>query len=191
MVLRMTVGLVLTVVALAIAGRRLWWLKRLAFSGQPAPDPGRGRPGAPGPGRGGPGHRGDRAAQAAEVVGARRGARGHVLGLHRAAADDHRGLRRAVLPHLRDPGDRALGLHRVHRGPVRRRGAGIITFAVIRIRSNPHSEGRKSRFFGSHTRAAWVVLGMIFLVIATLLLYRGAQIDTGVFPCSGRGWGNP
>jgi hypothetical protein len=37
-VLRMTVGLVLTVVAFAIAGRRLWWLKRLAFSGQPAPE---------------------------------------------------------------------------------------------------------------------------------------------------------
>src|SRR5690349_1852905 len=34
----MTVGLVLTVVALAIAVRRLWWLKRLAFSGQPAPE---------------------------------------------------------------------------------------------------------------------------------------------------------
>jgi Fe-S oxidoreductase len=53
---------------------------------------------------------------------------------------------------------------------------------VIRLRNNPHSEGRKSRFFGSHTRAAWVVLGMIFGVIATLLLYRGAQINTGVFP---------
>ena len=38
MVLRMTVGLVLTVVALAIAARRMWWLKRLAFSGQPAPE---------------------------------------------------------------------------------------------------------------------------------------------------------
>src|SRR5712672_4493496 len=34
----MTVGLVLTVVALAVAGRRMWWLKRLAFSGQPAPE---------------------------------------------------------------------------------------------------------------------------------------------------------
>src|SRR6201990_3684243 len=34
----MTVGLVLTVVALAIAGRRMWWLKQLAFSGQPAPE---------------------------------------------------------------------------------------------------------------------------------------------------------
>jgi Fe-S oxidoreductase len=60
--------------------------------------------------------------------------------------------------------------------------AGIVTFTVIRLRDNPHSEGRESRFFGSHTRAAWVVLGMIFLVIATLLLYRGAQVNTGVFP---------
>jgi hypothetical protein len=34
----MTVGLVLTVVAFAIAGRRLWWLRRLAVSGQPAPE---------------------------------------------------------------------------------------------------------------------------------------------------------
>ena len=59
---------------------------------------------------------------------------------------------------------------------------GVITFAVIRLRNDPHKEGRKSRFFGSHTGAAWVVLGMIFLVIATLLLYRGAQVNTGVFP---------
>src|SRR5262249_34344599 len=51
-----------------------------------------------------------------------------------------------------------------------------------RIRNNPDKEGRKSRFFGSHTGATWVVLGMIFLVVATLLIYRGAQINTGVFP---------
>ena len=38
MVLRMIVGLVLTAAAFAIAGRRLWWLRRLAFSGQPAPE---------------------------------------------------------------------------------------------------------------------------------------------------------
>src|SRR6202050_4568916 len=37
-VLRMIVGLVLTVAALGIAGRRMWWLKRLAFTGQPAPE---------------------------------------------------------------------------------------------------------------------------------------------------------
>ena len=38
MVLRMVVGLALTAAAFAIAGRRVWWLKRLAFTGQPAPD---------------------------------------------------------------------------------------------------------------------------------------------------------
>ncbi len=60
--------------------------------------------------------------------------------------------------------------------------AGIITFAVIRLTSDPKREGRKSRFAGSHTGAAWLVLLGIFLVIATLLLYRGAQINTGDFP---------
>src|ERR1700740_2706553 len=34
----MIVGLGLTVIAFAVAGQRLWWLKRLAFSGQPAPE---------------------------------------------------------------------------------------------------------------------------------------------------------
>ena len=38
MLVRIVIGLVLTVVAFAIAGRRLWWLKRLAMSGQPAPE---------------------------------------------------------------------------------------------------------------------------------------------------------
>jgi hypothetical protein len=59
--------------------------------------------------------------------------------------------------------------------------AGIITFTVIRLRNDPRKEGRRSRFFGSHTRAAWVVLGMIAVVIVTLLVYRGAQQNTGVF----------
>src|ERR1700748_603230 len=54
------------------------------------------RAGAPGAGPGGAGDRGDRAAEAAEVDGARGRARGDVLGFHRAAADDHRGVRVAV-----------------------------------------------------------------------------------------------
>jgi Fe-S oxidoreductase len=58
---------------------------------------------------------------------------------------------------------------------------------VIRVRQNPHQEGRRSRFFGSHTRAAWVVLAMIAAVIITLLIYRGAQQNTGVFPYP-HGW---
>ncbi|MBV9384616.1 MAG: hypothetical protein JOY82_13485, partial [Streptosporangiaceae bacterium] len=38
MVARIVIGFGLTVVAFVVAGRRLWWLKRLAFSGQPAPE---------------------------------------------------------------------------------------------------------------------------------------------------------
>ncbi len=38
MALRIIIGLALTVIAAAIAGRRLWWLRRLAGAGQPAPE---------------------------------------------------------------------------------------------------------------------------------------------------------
>ena len=183
MVLRMTVGLVLTVVALAIAGRRLWWLKRLAFSGQPAPD--RVAAVREHPGR-------DVEVQATEVIGQRKLLKWSVPGAAHAAT--FWGFIVLLLTIIEAYGalfSRTFAIpgigHWAFIGFIEDLFAvgvlaGIITFAVIRIRSNPHSEGRKSRFFGSHTRAAWVVLGMIFLVIATLLLYRGAQINTGVFP---------
>ncbi|MGV1003217.1 MAG: (Fe-S)-binding protein [Candidatus Nanopelagicales bacterium] len=54
---------------------------------------------------------------------------------------------------------------------------GIGTFAIIRLRSDPAKRGRDSRFFGSHTGGAWTVLAMIFTVIFTLLLYRGARTN--------------
>jgi Fe-S oxidoreductase len=55
---------------------------------------------------------------------------------------------------------------------------GIIMFAIIRLINNPAKLGRASRFFGSHTKGAWLVLLMIFLVVATLLIYRGAKTNT-------------
>jgi Fe-S oxidoreductase len=58
----------------------------------------------------------------------------------------------------------------------------LATFTVIRLRESPHRLDRRSRFYGSHTRAAWITLFMIFLVISTLLLYRAAQTNTGDFP---------
>ncbi len=58
---------------------------------------------------------------------------------------------------------------------------GLATFAVIRLRSKPANEGRRSRFFGSHLGAAWFVLFMIFNVIWTLLLYRAAQFNVSYF----------
>ncbi len=51
--------------------------------------------------------------------------------------------------------------------------AGLATFTVLRIKQAPERLERKSRFYGSHTGPAWQILGMIFLVILTLLLYRG------------------
>jgi Fe-S oxidoreductase len=66
--------------------------------------------------------------------------------------------------------------------------AALATFSVIRLVQSPARKERSSRFYGSHTRAAWLVLFMIFNVIWTLLLYRGAQINTGVFPFQEDGW---
>jgi Fe-S oxidoreductase len=59
---------------------------------------------------------------------------------------------------------------------------GIIWFAINRLRNAPDRQQRASRFYGSHNGPAWVILGMIALVVLTLLLYRGAQYNTGHFP---------
>ena len=183
MVLRITVGLVLTVVALAIAGRRLWWLKRLALSGQPAPE--RIAAVRQHPGR-------DVATETTEVIGQRKLLKWTVPGV--AHALTFWGFTFLLLTIIESYGDlfsrtfaipgighwEAIGfLEDLFAVAVL---AGIITFTVIRWRNSPEREGRASRFFGSHTSAAWLVLAMIFFVIATLLLYRGAQINTGVFP---------
>ena len=179
----MTVGLVLTAVAFAVAGRRLWWLKRLAFSGQPAPE--RVAAVRDHVGR-------DVKTETTEVLGQRKLLKWTVPGAAHAAT--FWGFTILLLTIIESFGalfDRTFSLpwigHWAFIGFLEDLVAvgvlaGIITFTVIRLRNNPHTEGRKSRFYGSHTGAAWLVLGMIFLVIATLLIYRGAQINTGVFP---------
>jgi Fe-S oxidoreductase/TM2 domain-containing membrane protein YozV len=58
----------------------------------------------------------------------------------------------------------------------------LATFTIIRVRESPNRLDQRSRFYGSHRGAAWITLAMIFLVIATLLLYRGAQTNTADFP---------
>jgi Fe-S oxidoreductase len=188
MIARMVIGLVLTVAAFAIAGRRLWWLKRLALSGQPAPERlayVREHAG------------GDLRTQLTEVIGQRKLLKWSVPGAAHAAT--FWGFIILLLTIIeaygalfaRDFAFPGFG-HWAVVGFIEDLFAagvlfGIITFTVIRLRNDPHKEGRRSRFFGSHTRAAWVVLGMIFLVIVTLLLYRGAQQNTGVFPYP-HGW---
>ena len=54
---------------------------------------------------------------------------------------------------------------------------GIITFAIIRLRSEPKEYGRESRFYGSHTGGAWLILFMIFNVIWTYAIFRGASVN--------------
>ncbi|HYX98763.1 MAG TPA: (Fe-S)-binding protein [Mycobacterium sp.] len=60
--------------------------------------------------------------------------------------------------------------------------AGIATFAIIRLRSEPKEYGRSSRFYGSHTGGAWLILFMIFMVIFTFAIFRGASANTGTLP---------
>ena len=63
---------------------------------------------------------------------------------------------------------------------------GIVTFAIIRLRTGPKEHGRESRFYGSHTGGAWLILWMIFLVIFTFAFFRGAAVVNGNLPY---GWG--
>jgi Fe-S oxidoreductase len=180
---RIIIGLVLTVAALAIAGRRLWWLRRLALTGQPAPERLQYAKDHFGT---------DVETQATEVFGQRKLLKWSVPGI--AHALTFWGFIVLILTIIEAYGDlfsRTFAIPGIGTWPVI--GfledlfsvavlAGIVTFAIIRVRNNPHKEGRESRFSGSHLGAAWLVLGMIFLVILTLLVYRGAQINTGVFP---------
>ncbi|CDO09254.1 (Fe-S)-binding protein [Mycolicibacterium cosmeticum] len=55
--------------------------------------------------------------------------------------------------------------------------AGIVVFAIIRIAREPKKIGRESRFYGSHTGGAWEILFMIFLVILTYAIFRGAAVN--------------
>jgi Fe-S oxidoreductase len=179
----MTVGLILLVVAFAIAGGRLWWLGRVARAGQPAPERTEAVRTHP---------RRDVTTESTEVLGQRKLLKWTVPGA--AHALTFWGFTILLLTIIESYGtlfNRTFSLpwigHWAFIGFIEDLAAvgvlaGIIAFTVIRLRADPHREGRRSRFFGSHTGAAWLVLGMIFLVIATLLLYRGAQINTGVFP---------
>jgi Fe-S oxidoreductase len=63
---------------------------------------------------------------------------------------------------------------------------GLAIFSWIRIKNAPEKLGRRSRFEGSHLGGAWLTLFMIFNIIWTLLLFRGAAAAAGNFPY---GWG--
>jgi Fe-S oxidoreductase len=173
----------MTAAAAALAGRRLWWLGRLGLSGQPAPE----RIAAV---RSHPER--DAEVQATEVFGQRKLLKWTIPGLaHFVVFWGFIILIFTIIEAYGDLFSRGFAIpgigHSFALGFLEDLFsvlvlAGLVTFAVIRLRNQPEKEGRASRFYGSHTGAAWLVLAGIFLVVATLLLYRGAQIDTGYFP---------
>jgi hypothetical protein len=147
--LRIIIGLALTVAAFALAGRRLWWLFRLGRSGQPAPE--RIEAVREHPGR-------DARVQATEVIGQRKLLQWTVPGV--AHALTFWGFIVLILTIIEAYGDlfsRTFAIPGIGHWAVV--GfledlfavgvlAGIITFAVIRLRSDPKREGRASRFAG-------------------------------------------
>ncbi len=183
MALRIIIGLGLTLIAFAIAGRRLWWLYRLAMTGQPAPERIEALKTHPGKGA---------ETQVTEVFGQRKLLQWTVPGIaHFLTFWGFVILLLTILEAYGDLFSKTFAIpgigHWTFIGFVEDLFAvavlaGIAAFAVIRLRNNPKMQGRASRFSGSHTGAAWFVLLMIFGVIATLLIYRGAQINTGDFP---------
>jgi len=63
--------------------------------------------------------------------------------------------------------------------------ASLAVFTVIRLRESPARRERGSRFYRSHTGQAWVILGLIAVVIVTLLVFRGARAALGTLPYGG------
>jgi Fe-S oxidoreductase len=182
---RYIIGLVVTVVALAIAGRRFFYLYRLLRVG--GPDQRRFKKPA------------DSArAELVEVGGQKKLFRRTVPGLaHAFTFWGFTVLSFTILEAYGALFDKHFVVPLIGRG--RALGfiedlfavavlAALITFGIIRIVQSPARKNRRSRFYGSHTRAAWGVLGMISAVIITLLVYRGAQINTGDFPYGHSKW---
>ena len=179
MVVRLVLGLLITAVALAIASRRVLFLYRLIAAGQPSPGRLDGWPRR-------------LAAEVVEVFGQVRLLKWNVPGLaHFFVFWGFLVLTFTIIEaygaifdadfHLPLIGrSRALGFFEDFFGVAVL--LGLIAFSVIRLRSKPQVIGRDSRFYGSHTGAAWVVLGMICLVVVTLFGIRAAQLNTGVSP---------
>ncbi len=175
MVVRLVLGVLMTVALLGIAGRRLFFLYRLGSTGQPV-EPGR-------RGRLGPTLR----AELAEVAGQRRLLRWTAPGAaHAAVFWGFCVLLLTILEAFGSLFDPTFQIPVVGNWPVL--GfvedlfallclAAVLAFVAIRIREAPASGGRGSRFFGSHLGAAWFTLVMIANVVWTLLLTRGAQIN--------------
>jgi Fe-S oxidoreductase len=185
MTLVLVLGLLINAVALPIAGRRVVFLYRLITSGQPAPDRLENLT--------------SRTAvtirnQLVEVLGQRKLLKWSVPGAAHAFVMyaflilatvylEAYGVLLSTNPHWAIP---VIG-HWAVLGFLQDFIAvmcvvGLATFAIIRLKNAPERLGRKSRFKGSHLGGAWLVLVMIFNVIWTMLLFRGAAAAAGNLP---------
>ncbi|WP_096284146.1 heterodisulfide reductase-related iron-sulfur binding cluster [Mycobacterium ahvazicum] len=182
-IIRLVLGLGLTAVVALFALKRVWWLYRLIMSGQPV--------------SGRTDNVGTRIwTQIAEVFGQRKLLKWSIPGL--AHFFTMWGFFILITVYIEAYG--TLFQPNFHIPIVGRWDAlgflqdfialavlaGIITFAIIRLRSEPKEHGRSSRFYGSHTGGAWLILFMISLVIISFAIFRGASVVTGNFPY-GRG----
>jgi len=182
---RIAIGLAATVLAVAVAGRRFYFLSRLVRAG--GPDHGRFKDV---PAR--------VWAELSEVGGQRKLLKKPVAGL--AHAFTFWGFTVLLLTIIEAYGDlfqKTFAIPGIGHSPV----LGFIedffavavlvslgVFAVIRTVNSPKRRDRGSRFYGSHLDAAWVTLGMISGVMITLLVYRAAQTRTGNFPYDHSWW---
>ncbi len=183
MTLRIVIGLVMTAIAVVIAGQRVSWLYRLATSGQPAPerlDAARKHVGR------------DVAVELSEVLGQRKLLKWSVPGLaHFFVFWGFLVLLTVYIEAYGSLFSKSFHIPLIGTSPVLgflqdtialAALAGIIAFAIIRIREAPTRLDRDSRFAGSHLGGAWLILFMIFLVILTMFLFRGSSVNSGNFP---------
>ena len=179
MVVRIIIGLTVTVVCFAIAGRRFHWLSKLIRSGKPAP-------------RRWQGFRKVSEAEVIEVAGQKKILRWTVPGLaHFFTMWGFTVLMTTIVEAYGALFNRDFHIPLIGQDNWLAFTedffsvavlVSLVVFTIIRIKNAPSRKDRNSRFYGSHLGAAWAVLGMISLVIITLLVYRAAQINTGHFP---------
>ena len=175
-------GLLLNAIALPLAARRVWFLFRLITSGQPAPDRVENVTKRTGSALG---------TQLVEVLGQKKLLKWSVPGAAHAFVMYAFLILATVYVEAygvllsRDPKWHFLFIGQW--GPL---GflqdliavlalVGLVAFSIIRFKNAPKKLGRRSRFSGSHLGGAWVVLIMIFNVIWTMFLFRGASEALG------------
>ena len=179
MLARIIIGVGISLILFAIAARRFYWVSRLVRSGQPAP-------------RRWNGFRKVTDAEVVEVAGQRKLLKWTVPGLaHFFTMWGFTVLLTTIIEAYGSLFNRNFHIPWIGTDNwlaftedffATMVLVALCVFTVIRLKNAPAKKERASRFYGSHTGAAWAVLAMIAAVIVTLLLYRGAQINTGHFP---------